>query len=88
MEGKWKKAVDNNKVFGALLTDLSKAFYCICHDLFVAKLNAQGLSFPALKMMQDYLQNRNQRTKIGSSYSNSEDINSGVHQGSLWTHLI
>ena len=42
MIGKWKKAVDNNKVFGALLTDLSKAFYCICHDLFVAKLNAQG----------------------------------------------
>ena len=23
---KWKKAVDNEKVFGALLTDLSKAF--------------------------------------------------------------
>ena len=23
---KWKKAVDNEKVFGAVLTDLSKAF--------------------------------------------------------------
>ena len=23
----WKLAVDNNKAFGALLTDLSKAFY-------------------------------------------------------------
>ena len=29
---KWKRAVDNNKVFGALLTDLSKAFDCISHD--------------------------------------------------------
>ena len=25
---KWKSAVDNKKVFGALLTDLSKAFDC------------------------------------------------------------
>ena len=33
MIGKWKKAVDNNKVFGAILTDLSKAFDCVCHDL-------------------------------------------------------
>ena len=42
---KWKNAVDNKKVFGALLTDLSKAFDCICHDLLVAKLHAYGLSF-------------------------------------------
>ena len=45
---KWKKVVDK-KVLGALLTDLSKAFDCICHDLLVAKLNADDLSFPAIK---------------------------------------
>ena len=26
---KWKSAVDNKRNFGALLTDLSKAFYCL-----------------------------------------------------------
>ena len=57
MIDKWKKAVDNNKVFGALLADLSKAFDCICHDLLVAKLHAYGLSLPDLKMIQDYLLN-------------------------------
>ena len=56
MIDKCKKAVDNNKVFGALLTDLLKVFDCIRHDLLVAKLNGYGLSFPALKMIQDYLQ--------------------------------
>ena len=40
---KWKHAADNKKVFGALLTDLSKAFDCICRDLLIAKLNAYGL---------------------------------------------
>ena len=69
MIDKWKKAVENNKVFGAILTDLSKAFDSICHDLLVAKLHAYGLSLLALKMIQDYLLNRKQRTKVGSSYS-------------------
>ena len=55
MIDKWEKAVDNHKVFGAVLTGLSKAFDCICHDLLIAKLNAYGLSLPALKLITDYL---------------------------------
>ena len=88
MIDKWKKAVDNHKVFGAVLTDLSKAFDCICHDLLIAKLNAYGLSLPALKLITDYLQNRKQRTKIGSIYSDWEDIISGVPQGSILGPLL
>ena len=30
---KWKKFVDNGKAFGALLTDLSKAFDCLDRKL-------------------------------------------------------
>ena len=67
MINKWKKAVDSNKDFGGILTDLLKAFDCICHDLLVAKLHAYGLSLLALKIIQDYLLNRKQITKIGSS---------------------
>ena len=51
---KWKRGLDN-KVLIALLTDLSKEFDFISHDLLVAKLNAYGLSFPAIKMIQDYV---------------------------------
>ena len=40
-------------------------------------------SLSALKMIQDYLQNRKQRTKMGSSYSSWEDITSRVPQGSI-----
>ena len=55
MVDKWKKGVDNIKVLGALLTNLSKVFDCICHDLLVVNLNAYVLSFPALKMIRDYV---------------------------------
>ena len=65
---KWKHAVDNKKVFIVLLTDLSKAFDCICHDLLIAKLNAYGLSLPALKLVHSYLQNRKQRMVLPIAY--------------------
>ena len=35
---KWKLAVDNNEAFGALLTDLSKAFDRLSHDPLIAFL--------------------------------------------------
>ena len=38
---KWRSAVDNKKTFGVLLTDLSKAFDCLSHELLLAKLHAK-----------------------------------------------
>ena len=61
-----KKATDNNKAFGALLTDLSKAFDRLSHDLLIAKLHAYGPDLASLKILQDYLTNRKQRTKVDS----------------------
>ena len=80
---KWEHAVDNKKVFGGLLTDLSKAFDCICHDLLITKLNSYGLSLPALKQVHNYLPNHKQRTKNGTAYSLWEEFFSGVSQESI-----
>ena len=55
---KWKSAVDKGKSFGALLTDLSKAFDCLSHDLLLAKLHAYGFSLSALKLIHSYLKNK------------------------------
>ena len=46
--GEWRKKLDDNFVAGAVLTDLSKAFDCIPHDLLIAKIAAYGLSEEAL----------------------------------------
>ena len=81
-------AVDNKKTFGALLTDLSRAFDCLPHDLLVAKLNAYGFSLPALRLVPSYLSNRKQRTKINSKFSSWEEILFGVPQGSILGPLL
>ena len=71
---KWKSAVDNKRNFGALLTDLSKAFDCLPHDPLLGTLNAYGFSLPALRLVQSYISNRKQRTKINSEFSSWEKI--------------
>ena len=75
-------------MFGALLTDLSKAFDCLDHELLIAKLNAYGFSLPALKLVHDYLSNRKQRTKVNRTYSSWLEIVFGVPQGSIRGPLL
>ena len=53
-----KEAINSNKAFGALLTDLLKDFDCLSHDLLIAKLHAFGLDLVSLNLLQDYLTNR------------------------------
>ena len=79
---KRKSGVDNKRNFGAILTDMSKAFDCLSSDLLFAKLNAYGFSLLALRRVQSYLSNRTQRTKINSEFSSWEEILFVVPQGS------
>ena len=53
----WRKGLDEGKVAGAILTDLSKAFDCISHDLLIAKLDSYGFDKTALMFVYDYLKN-------------------------------
>ena len=56
----WKSEIDKRQVFGALLTDLSKASDCLSHEPIIAKLNACGFSLSALKLIHNYLSKRQQ----------------------------
>ena len=59
-------------------------FEYVCHDLLIKKLHAHELyHFPPWKKIQDYLLNRKQKIKIGSSLSTEEITLSGVPQGSI-----
>ena len=55
---RWKKALDNRKIAGTLLTDLSKAFECLNHELLITKLEAYGFHHSALTYIFSYLSDR------------------------------
>ena len=79
----WRLGLDNNKVVGAVLMDLSKAFDCLSHDLIIAKLTAYGLGDGALQIIYSYLKDRKQSVKVKSVISLLKVILAGVPQGSL-----
>ena len=56
-----------NGAFGALLTDLSKAFDCLPHELLIAKLHAYEVAIPSLKLLHSYLNKRKQRVKLNGT---------------------
>ena len=85
---KWKGSVDNSKMFGALVTNLSRAFDCLDHELLIAKLNAYSFSLTALKLVHNYLSNRKQRTKINSLYNSLLEIIFGVPDESILGPLL
>ena len=78
-----EKFLDKNGKAGIILTDLSKAFDCLNHDLLIAKLEAYGFSYDALKFIHSYLDNRKRRVRINSSYSYWIQIILGIPQGSI-----
>ena len=75
-------------MFGDLLTDLSKAFDCLSHELLAAKLSAYGVDISAVCFIYDYFTNRKQRTKIENHYSSWGDLIFGVPQGSILGPLL
>ena len=85
---KWRKALDKRKNAGALLTDLSKAFDCLNHELLIAKLEAYGFDYLSLAYIFSYLSGRKQRTKVNNSFSKWSDIISGIPQGSIIGPLL
>ena len=79
----WRSKLDNDYLVGTILTDLSKAFDCIPHDLLIAKLHAYGLDEDALVLVYSYLKRRKQCVRINNTYSSFQEVISGVPQGSV-----
>ena len=70
----WKKHLEKREKIGVIMMDLSKAFDTINHCLLMAKLDACGFSRASLKLMQNYLCNRQQRISINGSFSNWTEV--------------
>ena len=82
-----KKELDNLSSLGMILIDLSKANEHLCYSLSIAKLAAYSLGKHNLNLVSDYLSFRKQRTKLGSSYCDWDNIRS-IPQGSILGPLL
>ena len=71
---KRRKSLDESGAFGDLLTDLSKAFDCLPHELLIAKLHAYGVDIPSLKLLHSHLNKRKQSVKLNGTYSSWSEI--------------
>ena len=78
-----ESALDKGENIFVLFMNLSKAFDTINHDLLLAKLKAHGFSINALDLMCSYLKNRKQSVQINNSFSSTNKVHAGVHQGSI-----
>ena len=83
-----EKVCRKRKNFSAPLIDLSKAFVCLPYDLIIAKCNAYRFSLTVARLMQSYLCNRPQRTKVNTACSSWEKILFAVSQGSIIGPLL
>ena len=68
--------------------DLSKAFDVIQHDLLLAKLKAYEVGEGSCKLLKNYLSGRQQRVKIGDTFSNWAGITRGVPQVSVLEQMF
>ena len=80
--------LDNHGYAGTIITDLSKAFDTINHELLIAKLHSYGFRNSALMLINSYLKNRWHTTKINSAYSTWKQLTIGVPQGSVLGPLL
>ena len=77
------EALENRKDCGVLLCDLSKAFDCMNHRMFYAKLEHYGIRGTPLDLVESYFQGRTQIVDTGSDRSTPSALSHGVAQGSL-----
>ena len=82
IEGVYDKLNDSKHVL-ALSVDLSKAFDTVSHSILIQKLFRYGIRGLPLRWIESYLLNRNQCVRIGSKFSRSKIIKTGVPQGSI-----
>ena len=84
----WMAHVDEGKMVGAILIDLSKAFDNVSHHKLLLTLQEINLSNESLQLMFSFLSNRRQRVKVEDKLTDWKKITRGVPQGSCLSPLL
>ena len=84
---KLRKSLDSRGASAALLTDLSKAFDCVLHDILIAKLRANRIKKGSLNLLFSYLKERKQRVHLNNTYNKWINSLFDVREGSKDLYL-
>ena len=82
------KSLNEKKFVITLFIDLKKAYDTVNHNILLEKLESYGIRGIALKWFENYLNGRKQKVKIGSLFSEWQNVNIGVPQGSVLGSLL
>ena len=88
MYDQWLDEVDNNKMVGIMMIDLSAAFDMVDHSILMKKLEIYGLDNKARTWIQSYLSGRSQAVMVDGSLSPALHLTCGVPQGSILGPLL
>ena len=80
--------LDDKETPFCIFLDLSKAFDTLNHEILISKLRYYGLNDNAIKWFTSYLCERSQYVEIDGIKSDSQDIKTGVPQGSILGPLL
>ena len=84
----WLQAVEDGKMAGVCLLDMSAAFDVVDHGLLLKKLELYGYDEDSLGWVSSYLNGRSQCVMIEGCLSKLLPVNVGVPQGSILGPLL
>lgn len=84
----WRRCLDQDEFVLAVFLDLKRAFETIDRNKLLSKLHQYGIRGTVFKWLNNYLNSRQQKTKINSEISKAKNINIGVPQGSILGPLL
>ena len=85
---KLAKCLDKSGVVRTVLMGLGKACDCLPQYLLLEKLSAYGFDKSAITLIANYLSNRYQRVKIGSTFGSYLEILRGVPESSILAPIL
>ena len=88
MHSTWIDAIEDGKMTGVMMLDLSAAFDLVNHDLLIKKLEFMGFQRDILLWFQNYLSERQQCVHIDGQTSDLLPVTVGVPQGSVLSALL